>query len=146
MKKKIVIGVIVLVVLFVIADYFGLILSIYKDGGVAVPFKFQVVDLKGNSVNNVTLSVFLGSSDLGGRFEYNKNDPSSILGGVGIGAGWKQTILFKKPNPNREVNKREIKFVFKHPDYFKQEQIFLVRNLKGKAHTIVLQPKEQADE
>lgn len=147
MKKKIIFGVVILAVLFVVADYFGLAgLSLHKDGGVIIPFEFKFIDSKEKPINNVTITASLNGYGLGGRFEYDDNDLSVVLGRIGIGVGWRQTIFFKIPSPKRKADNKEVEFLFKHPDYIEQEKTFLVRDIKKKSHTIVLHPKAQADE
>jgi hypothetical protein len=146
MKKKIIIGIISSVVLFVILDYFELFRTIHIDGARVIRVRFKFSDSEGDPVKNVSIKAFSNNHDLKGRFVYD-DDPSIVYGQIGIGASWKRTLFFRKPNPhNREIDKTEIKFVFQHPDFQEQEKIFLIRDFKKEAHKIILQPKEQADE
>lgn len=147
MKKKIIIGAIAFIILFVVADYCELLKCLHIDGAIVKRVRFRFIDSRDNSINNVSITAYLNNHDLGGRFVYDDKDPSVIYGQVGIGASWKQTIFFRKSNPhNRKINKKELKFVFQCPDYIEQEKTFLVKDLKEKTHTIILQSKEQADE
>lgn len=147
MKKKVIFGIIILSVLFLIADYCELLKCVHISGAIVKSVKFQFTDSKENPINNVFVMADLNNNDLGGRFVYDDRDSSIVYGQVGIGASWKKTIFFRKPNPhNRKIKKMELKFVFQHPNYLEQEQIYLVKHLKGKTHTVILQPKEQANE
>ena len=147
MKKKIIIGAVAFIILFVVADYCELLKCLHIDGAIVKRVRFRFIDSKGNSINNVSIVTYLNNNDLGGRFVHDDRDPSVVYGQVGIGASWKQTIFFRKSNPhNRKINKKELKFVFQCPDYQEQEKTFLVENIKEETLTIILQSKEQADE
>jgi hypothetical protein len=147
MKKKIIIGVVLFIILFVVADYIGLFGIIHADGAVGVPFKFRIIDSKESPARNVSITTFLGNYEVGNRVVYEDEKSSILCGETGVLAGWTKTILFKKPLfMNRRINKQEIRFVFQHPDYLEQEKIFLVKNLRRETHTIVLQDKDEANE
>jgi hypothetical protein len=146
MKKKVTFGTIILVGLFVVADYCGLFGFKHSDIVCVIPLEFQFMDSKEKPINNVTVTASLSNGHSRSTFEYDDKNPSLISGFIHIGTSRNRTILFSKPFREIRVEKEEVRLLFKHPDYLEQERIFLVEDIKGRTHTIVLQPKEQSDE
>lgn len=146
MKKKIIFGVILLCILFVVADYCELLGGgLYKDAYISVPFRFQFFDIGDNPVNNVKVTTLLNGQDFRNNYEYADDNTSVIVGRLDFSAGWKETLFFKKPNPYRMIKNNEVEFVFQHPDYLEQKKVLLLKNLNS-LYKIVLQPKEQMNE
>jgi hypothetical protein len=128
MKKKIIFGVILLCIIFVVADYCELLGGgLHKDGSISIPFSFQFFDTQNNPVSNVTIKTFLNDQDFKNHSGCDDDNALIVLGYVSFGAGWKETILFKKPNPYRRIKNEELKFFFQHPDYVEQEKVVSVQ-------------------
>lgn len=137
MKKAIlIIG--VLIIIFVIADYCGLLFPVvHGDGMKNVHFQFKISDLEsGNPITKVTIKSPYGEHGRERPVRGKVDRAGIIRGTVGVGWSYNRTLLFRK-----ESVVKDVELVFMHPSYRTETRTFLVKELR-KTQTIKLQPVE----
>ena len=129
-SKKIKVGVI-LVLLFVIADYFGCFVMLNKDGYKPIPFSFVVVDTDSNKPINDLQIERLMPDESKRRVLYELSDNGSINGHVFVGWGGIQTILFDK-RTIISLETMEFNFVLSSNGYETKKMKFMYEQLNEK--------------
>ena len=117
LRKRIFLGTLVLVLGFVLADYLEFFPTIYKDYGMSLPFRFELVDsVDGTPVDGIVVKATYKDFDVINKCN-DEGGGTVYIDAHGGGFGYKQTFLFKKPSPRRaikRINEKEIDFTFQH--------------------------------
>lgn len=140
--KRVVLAVLVLGVLFVVGDYFGLFISYHADGAILIPFGFKFID---SSDDSVVIGVEVTAEYEGNPFNARTLEKSGKVQYVmHRGCGGVQRILFDPYRGcKRKYNKQEIDFTFKHPSYETVKKT-ISRGRDGASFNVELVPLKNA--
>ena len=78
--KRIILVILILGVLFVVGDYFGMFISFHADGAMLIPYVFKFVNtVDGSVVRNVEVTAEYEGNPFGKEFHFGENSTTIKL-------------------------------------------------------------------